>query len=172
MKKKPSDPFRELTWEDLEAWAGSRIVSRGRSYQRGGSVRDLACTESRGLVAWVSGTQRYATRVDMDSKELTSVCSCPYWTTCKHAVAVVCEYLERLKQNTTVPTLTDTDTRLTLLENMDDEDEDDDDWDEDDEDWDSQYEQDDEDEDEDDEDEEDEDDEEHVTSAQRLACCR
>ena len=40
----------------VKGWAGSRIVSRGRSYQRGGSVRDLACTESGGLVAWVSGT--------------------------------------------------------------------------------------------------------------------
>jgi uncharacterized Zn finger protein len=142
--KEPSDPFRKLTWEDLDAWAGSTIVSRGRSYQSSGSVSDLACTKDGGLIAWVDGTQRYATRVDIDGHELTSVCSCPYWTTCKHAVAVVCEYLECLKQNTqdtTIPTITDTDKRLTVLENIADQDEDDDDWDDeedDDEDWDNQ----------------------------------
>lgn len=170
-KKKPSDPFRELTWDDLDGWAGSTIVSRGRSYQRGGLVSDLACTKDGGVIAWVSGTQRYATRVDMDGQELTSVCSCPYWTTCKYAVAVVCEYLECLKQDTSVPTITDTDKRLTVLEHIDDQDDDDDDWDDeedDDEDWDNQYEQyDDDDDEEDDEDE----DEEDAAPAQPVQKC-
>ena len=155
--KKPSDPFRELSWDDLKGWAGSTIVSRGRTYQRGGSVSDLACTKHGGLIAWVEGTRRYATRVDMDGQELTSVCSCPYWTTCKHAVAVVCEYLECLKQDTIVPTITDTDQRLTVLENIADQDEDDDDWDN----QDGQH-------DEYDEDEEDDEDEDDVAPAQPV----
>ena len=169
--KKPSDPFRELSWDDLKGWAGSTIVSRGRSYQSSGSVSDLACTKDGGIIAWVDGTRRYATRVDIDGHELTSVCSCPYWTTCKHAVAVVCEYLECLKQDTTVPTITDTDKRLTVLENIDDQDEDDGDWDddEDDEDWDNQDGQHDE-YDDDEEDDEDEDDED-VVPAQLVQKC-
>jgi hypothetical protein len=34
-KRTKTDPFADLTWDDLEAWAGSTIVSRGRGYQRG-----------------------------------------------------------------------------------------------------------------------------------------
>lgn len=26
--------FKELTWNDIHEWAGTTIVSRGRSYQR------------------------------------------------------------------------------------------------------------------------------------------
>jgi uncharacterized Zn finger protein len=37
-----ADPWRALTWDDLEAWAGPRSLERGRSYQRTGRVRHLA----------------------------------------------------------------------------------------------------------------------------------
>ena len=46
-KQKPSDPFSKLTWEDLEEWAGTVIVGRGRPYQRNGAVGDLGRTEGR-----------------------------------------------------------------------------------------------------------------------------
>ena len=62
-KKKTTDPFSKLTWEDLEEWAGSVIVGRGRPYQRKGAVENLGRTEDGTLAAWVRGTRRYATRV-------------------------------------------------------------------------------------------------------------
>lgn len=121
--------FKALTWDDLEAWAGSKTVSRGRSYQRSGQVQGLALTPTGGVVAWVSGTQRYATRVELDADELTSTCTCPVGITCKHAVAVVLDYLAHLEQKRAVPTVTEQDRRLVLLadtEAWDTEDEEDD----------------------------------------------
>ena len=41
-KRKQADPFEALTWNDLTDWAGSKIVSRGKNYQRNGYVKDLA----------------------------------------------------------------------------------------------------------------------------------
>lgn len=89
-KQKPSDPFSKLTWEDLEEWAGNVIVGRGRPYQKNGAVENLGRTEGGTLAAWVRGTRRYATQVRLTERNgLESACTCPYWDTCKHAVAVV-----------------------------------------------------------------------------------
>ena len=99
-KRKKIDPFEGLTWNDLTAWAGNKIVDRGKSYQRSGYVEDLARTPDGSLVAWVEGTKRYAVRVFFEDDELESICTCPYWDTCKHAVAVVVEYLDSLKRMT------------------------------------------------------------------------
>lgn len=122
-KRKQADPFEALTWNDLTDWAGSKIVSRGKNYQRNGYVKDLARTPDGNLVAWVDGTERYATRVFFEDDELESICSCPYWDTCKHAVAVVIEYLKRVENNRCVPKAKKGDDRLELLEdeNLDDE---------------------------------------------------
>jgi uncharacterized Zn finger protein len=114
-KRPETDPFEGMTWDDLEEWAGSAIVSRGRTYQRGRRVQGLARTPAKGLIAWVLGTHRYATRVEVEDGELTSTCTCPYWDTCKHAVAVMLEYLECLKQKKEVPSVTARDRRLRLL---------------------------------------------------------
>ena len=81
-KKSSVDPFAGLTWEDLEDWAGSRIVKRGRSYQQSGSVSDLARTADGGLIAWVQGSRRYASMVAFDGGELDSDCTCPYGFVC------------------------------------------------------------------------------------------
>lgn len=115
-KKTKSTPFAALTWDDLDAWAGPSILSRGRSYQRSGRVQKLAHTVSGGILAWVQGTFRYVTRVEMDKKTLVASCICPYSGTCKHAVAVVLAYLECLKQQSNVPTISTNDRRLRLLE--------------------------------------------------------
>ncbi|OEU66952.1 MAG: hypothetical protein BA867_03505 [Desulfobacterales bacterium S5133MH16] len=122
-KRKQADPFEALTWNDLTDWAGSKIVSRGKNYQRNGYVKDLARTPDGNLVAWVDGTERYATRVFFEDDDLESICSCPYWDTCKHAVAVVIEYLKRVENNRRVPKAKKGDDRLELLEdeNLDDE---------------------------------------------------
>jgi uncharacterized Zn finger protein len=52
-KKTPLDRFADLTWNDIEEWAGSKIVSRGKNYQRQGFVSDLAVTDDGGLIAQV-----------------------------------------------------------------------------------------------------------------------
>ncbi|MFC2000597.1 SWIM zinc finger family protein [Chloroflexota bacterium] len=113
----PSKPdiFKKLTWADIQEWAGTAVVSRGKSYHRSHRVQELALTASGGVIAWVLGTQRYATSIDIEGGELTSACTCPYDGTCKHTVAVVLEYLESLKQEIEVSTVPETDQRLALL---------------------------------------------------------
>ena len=112
MKK---DPYADLTWEDLEDWAGTTIVSRGRTYQRNNSVSDLGFTPEGALIAYVLGSARYVTQVAIQEGDLTSECTCPYWTNCKHAVAVVLEYLMCLKNDVAVPEILQTDPRLDML---------------------------------------------------------
>ena len=115
MKKSKSEFFKKLTWSNIHAWAGGTISSRGQSYQRSQAVCDLALTPDGGLIAWVQGTECYVTKVDVEDEYLTSDCTCPYGGTCKHAVAVVLDYLEKLKQSLKVPTVNVNDERLLLL---------------------------------------------------------
>ncbi len=108
--------FADLSWADLDQWAGSRIVSRGRSYQRQGRVRELARTQDDGLIGWVEGSERYATKVVMGADNLPdSTCSCPYGLQCKHAVAVVLEYLAQVEKGRRVRQAEPGDERLLLL---------------------------------------------------------
>ena len=117
------DLFEKLSWSDLEQWAGSRILSRGQSYHRDHRVRELAQTQTGGIIAWVHGGRKYATEVDFEDGELISVCTCPYENNCKHAVAVVLEYLDHLKKNLEIPQITGQDPRIALLQGFtDDED--------------------------------------------------
>ncbi|MHB0978969.1 MAG: SWIM zinc finger family protein [Thermoleophilia bacterium] len=112
--------LKDLTWDDLNAWAGSKIVSRGRRYQQQGRVSELAHTADGALVAWVDGSDRYATRVDTDTDGMpASICTCPYECDCKHGVAVVLEYLERVEHNRRVPPAGKDDERLELLADED-----------------------------------------------------
>jgi uncharacterized Zn finger protein len=113
--------WRDLTWDDLEAWAGSRSLERGRSYQRTHRVQQLAVSSGGILVAWVLGGQRYATEVGMRASrggvKLFSRCTCPLGISgCKHAVAVVVQYLEVLKSGTSIPEASDEDPRWDLLD--------------------------------------------------------
>ncbi len=139
MAKKPSsntDPtakWAALTWNDLTKWAGSTIVGRGRDYFRDKQVKKLAMTDDGEIVAWVEGTERYATAVSLDKKgQLWDRCTCPYDDTCKHAVATVLTFLEALKSDNPVPKAKVTDRRFVMLE-AEDEGEwyDDDEWDDD-----------------------------------------
>lgn len=116
-KKTKLDRFSDLTWNDIEAWAGVKIVSRGQNYQRQGCVSDLAVTDDGSLIAWVDGSERYATKVVMDEDGLPgSTCTCPYERDCKHGVAVVMEYLKRVENNRGVPQAKQDDQRLKLLD--------------------------------------------------------
>ncbi|MEZ4527397.1 MAG: SWIM zinc finger family protein [Desulfobacterales bacterium] len=113
--------FAELNWSDLTDWAGEKIVSRGKSYQKNGSVSGLSRTRDGELIAWVNGTERYVTAVRYEEGELRSRCTCPYWSDCKHAVAVVLEYLSRIKKGETIPETDKNDPRLQILEDEADE---------------------------------------------------
>ncbi len=108
--------FQQLTWDDLEDWFDDAIIDRGHKYQKQDRVSDLAVTDNGDLVAWVSGTLRYATTVEItDGNYLDSYCTCPYAINCKHGVAVVLEYLVCLKNSKAVPVCSNEDGRLYLL---------------------------------------------------------
>jgi uncharacterized Zn finger protein len=109
------DPLGNSTWNDLDAWVGPKTLVRGRQYQREHRVEDLARSSGGELIAWVAGTERYATAITASGGKLRSWCTCPVGTSCKHAVAVVLEYLESLKNNVPVRTLADNDPRLLIF---------------------------------------------------------
>ncbi|MGO9598808.1 MAG: SWIM zinc finger family protein [Isosphaeraceae bacterium] len=112
--------WTKLTWEDLDRWAGSQSVARGRSYQRGGRVKDLKISSNGELLATVMGGERYVTTVALRSERkrssLESSCTCPVAISCKHAVAVVAEYLKALTDQRDVPIASEDDPRWADLE--------------------------------------------------------
>ncbi len=124
------DFFKNLSWDDLREWAGSKIVSRGKDYQKSGHVEDLSLTPDGALMAWVLGTHRYATLVDVQKGELISDCNCPYDDTCKHAVAVVLEGLDYLKKKKEIPLCSKKDRRFEALESFEMEEEGEEGWEE------------------------------------------
>ncbi len=119
--------WTSLTWDELDKWAGSRSVSRGQAYQRQGRVKNLALAVDGRLLATVEGTERYVTSVWLvPSKtkrgQIDSVCSCPVGASgCKHAVAVVTDYLAALVEKREVPVAEPDDRRWAKL-TQDDED--------------------------------------------------
>lgn len=114
-KKTIVNPFLELTWMDIENWAGATILARGKGYQRSGCVKELGITPNNVLVAWVDGSTRYATQVSIIQGELSSSCTCPYGSNCKHGVAVVIEYLHTIKRKKEIPVISETDERRRLI---------------------------------------------------------
>jgi uncharacterized Zn finger protein len=123
-KKSKLNQFLDLSWDDIEEWAGGKIAARGKNYQHEGRVSDLAVTADPGLIAWVDGTDRYATRVRMDGGGLPeSECTCPYAIDCKHGVAVVLEYLQRVESKKPIAKAKESDERLKLLSEEASEDE-------------------------------------------------
>jgi uncharacterized Zn finger protein len=121
--QKPSrdDGWTVLSWDDLAEWAGSRSVDRGRTYQKQGRVHDLAISEDGWLLATVTGGARYAVTVWYESfakkaGAIYSRCTCPVGSSgCKHAVAVIAEYLERLSASEDTPVADQDDERWELL---------------------------------------------------------
>jgi len=121
-----------LSWDDLTEWAGSRSVERGRAYQRQGRVHDLAISEDGWLLATVPGGERFAVKVwcEQSAKKggtLYSRCTCPVGASgCKHAVAVVAEYLDRLGESAETPAANQEDERWEMLAGESGEEDDDD----------------------------------------------
>ncbi|MGC9328795.1 MAG: SWIM zinc finger family protein [Candidatus Hinthialibacter sp.] len=107
--------FEDVKWDDLNSWAGSKIVNRGRSYKS--EVEDLRVTERGGLLAWVWGTEKYATHVWIEQNTLECDCTCPYdWGPCKHAVAVILLYLDYVKEKKKIKPAQANDPRFECLE--------------------------------------------------------
>ncbi|MBN1904035.1 MAG: SWIM zinc finger domain-containing protein [Deltaproteobacteria bacterium] len=116
-KKNQTDNFLKLSWDNLNEWAGSSVVTRGEKYHKQGRVSGLAKSGDNSIVAWVKGGERYATKVKMNRGGLPeSICTCPYTYECKHGVATVLAYLEHLKKNIPVPKAEKRDERLMLVD--------------------------------------------------------
>lgn len=132
--------WEKLTWTDLSDWVGSKTLRRGETYQQQGRVENLCCSQGHILLAWVVGTEYYATRVDLDttkrkrSDRISSECSCPVGYACKHGVAVVLEFLKMIEDGREAAVAQDDDSRWAIVEGRDD-DEFEDDWDDDLDDW-------------------------------------
>lgn len=108
--------WESVTWDDVANWAGARSMTRGRAYQRGGHVHDLAISADGKLLATVSGGRRYATQVWWEADVLHSRCTCPVgWNGCKHAVAVVAAYLDMLAKDAEVSIADEADNRWEKL---------------------------------------------------------
>ena len=106
----------DVALAQLRDWAGEAVFKRGQDYELRGRVRELSATAEGGLVAWVQGSERYATRVFLRADQLESDCTCPYGSICKHAVAVALAYLARSEQAQPLPVVPASDPRLVLLE--------------------------------------------------------
>jgi uncharacterized Zn finger protein len=120
------EKFADLTWDDLTAWAGRKVVARGKSYRD--AVEDLRVTADGRLLAWVRGGSLYATAVGLSGAgKAVSECTCPYGAACKHAVAVILVYLDAAKAGKAVPAAAGDDDRFGELAASGDEAEDDDD---------------------------------------------
>jgi uncharacterized Zn finger protein len=124
-KELAASPWASLKWDDLERWAGGRSVSRGRSYQRQGHVHDLAISKHGRLFATVVGGDRYATSAWLTAgksgrEAIQSKCTCPVgYNGCKHAVAVVAEYLDAIAHDKSVPSADENDPRWARLSGED-----------------------------------------------------
>ncbi len=116
--------WSSLSWEEVDRWAGSRSVSRGRAYHRRGRVRDLMLAEDGRLLATVLGGNRYVTSVglapgDEGRRRIQSTCTCPVgFDGCKHAVAVVIAFLEAVAGQKNVPAARPDDPRWAKLTNQ------------------------------------------------------
>ncbi|MBD1399561.1 SWIM zinc finger family protein [Pelovirga terrestris] len=98
--------LKNLTLEDLREWAGSKIYNRGKEYIAG--VSQLSRLEDGTLVAWVSGTDEYATWVrHVKDGEFDHDCTCPYddYGPCKHSVAVLLSASQLLTRGQNIPLL-------------------------------------------------------------------
>ncbi|MDO8871698.1 MAG: SWIM zinc finger family protein [Methanoregula sp.] len=115
-EQKITDPFLDPDSKTLEDWAGTKTLSQGRQYQTEGRVHEMVRSRNGAIIAWVNETERYATAVYF-KEGIQSVCTCPVGSCCKHAVAVILEYLAKPEDNRQIPDLPDDDPRPQLLAN-------------------------------------------------------
>ncbi|MCK0114051.1 DEAD/DEAH box helicase [Ornithinimicrobium sp. F0845] len=92
----------DVTEDDLLRAFGRTSLTRGRTYQRRGVVRNLSVTQSGVITSTVHGTRRYRTTVSQtarrpDGRTFAAHCSCPVGITCKHAAATILEAQARAR---------------------------------------------------------------------------
>lgn len=128
----PVDVWSAVTRSDLTRWAGGASVEKGRTYQRRGYVSDLRVAAHGRLLGTVAGTYRYITvvsvRQEKGERQLSGHCTCPVGGSCKHAVAVVAQYLEDLSKGRAVAQASVADPRWAALESGDEDSHDEEDW--------------------------------------------
>jgi uncharacterized Zn finger protein len=111
--------WNSITCDDLEEWADAGSLKRGKAYFDEGRVESLAMTPDGALLAWVSGSERYAVQVAIapagESPRLASLCTCPVGYACKHAVAAVLAYLDAVASGKLVPLAKFNDPRLRVF---------------------------------------------------------
>ena len=112
--EKKTDPFTGIDRATLESWAGAKTLSRGKEYQRNRRVSSLARSQDGTLIEDVAGSEPYVTAVT-GSNGLASACTCPVGESCKHAVAVILEYIALCEKKIPVPSLAPDDPRIALL---------------------------------------------------------
>jgi uncharacterized Zn finger protein len=108
-ESKKTDSFKGLRWSDIQDWAGGKATSKGIKYQEEERVKEVKCTPEGSLVARVQGTTDYFTEISLENGKLNSVCTCPVGHDCKHGVAAVLEYLERVEQGEEIPVIAEED---------------------------------------------------------------
>lgn len=113
LDNKKADLFKELRWSDIQDWAGGKATSKGIKYQEEERVKEIKCTPEGSLVARVQGTMDYFTEVSLENGKLSSICTCPVGHDCKHGVAAVLEYLERVEQGEEIPVIAEEDPLIT-----------------------------------------------------------
>lgn len=113
LDNKKADLFKELRWSDIQDWAGGKATSKGIKYQEEERVKEIKCTPEGSLVARVQGTMDYFTEVSLENGKLSSICTCPVGHDCKHGVAAVLEYLERVEQGEEIPVIDEEDPLIT-----------------------------------------------------------
>jgi uncharacterized Zn finger protein len=117
MNKDMINRFKKLTWDDLENWAGNRILNRGENYFKKGLAKNIRVAPE-GILANVLGTSHYITFVSFEGKSknsLTSKCTCPYGWDCKHAIALILTFLDMYKNKKSIKTIDDNDPDLLIL---------------------------------------------------------
>lgn len=88
-----------ITEQNLREWFLPADIARGKEYFRKGKVQHISVIESENtteLDGIVSGTEDYYVEISIGEHDIDTYCDCPRFEqehSCKHVVAVLCEYL-------------------------------------------------------------------------------
>jgi len=93
------DSIKEITEEDIEELFDGRIFSRGEEYFQEGLVDSVEMIDNNTIMGIVLGNDRYEVTISLDSEEdIICDCTCPYDFNCKHAVALLLQWIS-VKKN-------------------------------------------------------------------------
>ncbi|GHT28938.1 hypothetical protein FACS18942_09770 [Planctomycetales bacterium] len=102
--------WENLNWDDIADIFGNKTKQRGREYAQNGNVKQLWMSRSgRHLLAAVQGNEKYYTHIRLKTGKqknkysVSSQCTCPVGPCCKHAVAAIAAFLDRLANHQPVP---------------------------------------------------------------------